>query len=80
MKMTIKSRSEEQLEEYDYKDCCTIEIDGEKVFHVSDGEPEDANLSRDFNDVWNIPDILKRVYEAGKKGEILTIEQADADE
>lgn len=36
-------------------------------FH--DGEPEDASLGRDFSDVYKIPDMLKKAYEAGKRGE-----------
>ena len=46
-----------------------ILADGKTVFSVSDGEPEDANLSRDFSDCWEVPNLMKKAYEAGKRGE-----------
>lgn len=41
-------------------------------FH--DGEPEDANIARDFNDVLSIPDIIKLAHQAGVHGEVLNVE------
>lgn len=64
----------------EYRQFYEIEIDGTQVFSVGDGEPEDSNLSRDFNDVFAIPDLMRRVYEAGQQGEELFFEHEDVDE
>jgi len=74
MKIIVKSRSEEMLEEYDYRDFMKIEINGEKRFEVYDGESEDANLSRDFVDCWLIPQMMREAFEAGKNGETFELE------
>lgn len=44
---------------------------GEKLVDLYVGTPcpEDANLYRDLNFVYDIADWLKTAYEAGKKGE-----------
>ena len=68
------SRSEEELAEYDYRDSLEILVDGISKFNVSDGEPEDANLSRDFSDCHSITNLMKLAYEAGKRGEEFIIE------
>lgn len=78
MKIEIISRSSETLEEYDYNDKLQIKIDGNLVFEVRDGEPEDNNLSRNFNDCWNIEDLMLMAYEAGKRRE--NFEVIDIDE
>jgi hypothetical protein len=80
MRVVVGNRSEKNMEEWDYCDRMTITIDGKKVFDVSDGEPEDSNLSRDFNDCRNIPDMLKMAYKAGAKGESLEVVNEDLDE
>lgn len=36
-------------------------------------EPEDANLNRDLNCVFCIPDMLQEAFDAGKNGEDFTI-------
>lgn len=69
MKVDVRSLTDEGQAKRDYRDVYTIIIDGKEVFSVWDGEPEDANLSRDFNDVLKIPDLMKRAYLAGLKGE-----------
>lgn len=50
---------------------CRIAIDGKPVISVGPlwECPEDATLERDLNFVYQIPDLLKRAYEAGKSGE-----------
>lgn len=40
-----------------------------------DGEPEDNNLNRNFNDCYSIENLIKKAYEAGKNGEVLEIEK-----
>lgn len=48
---------------------------GQKELSFIEGEPEDANLGRDFADVYNIEDLVKMAYEAGKNGEPLEIDR-----
>ena len=52
-------------------------VDG---FHVHDGEPEDNNLGRNFNDCYKLPGLFKKIHEAGKNGEKLTITESDIKE
>lgn len=73
MKFTFKSASDEEFERRDYRDFLIIEVDGEQMFKVMDGEPEDSNLARDFNDCCKIPDLLKLAHQAGKAGQPLDI-------
>ena len=73
MKVTIETHSEETLKDYDYRDILRISFNGKQVFEVSDGEPEDGNLNRDFCDCYNIANMLQEAYEAGRKGEKLII-------
>ena len=80
MKVTTISLTEKAVEERDYRDICAIEIDDKKVFRVSDGEPEDSNLSRDFSDVYSIPELMQKAYDAGKNGEEITFEQHAVEE
>lgn len=75
MKITFKTRSEEQLEKFDYQDCIKILIEGEEVFYVHDGDSEDNSLSRNFLNCYSIPDLLKKAYQAGKAGEDFLIEK-----
>lgn len=51
-----------------------ISIDGVKVFAVHDGEPEDNNLYRNFNDCVSITHMMEIAYNAGKAGESFKIE------
>ena len=80
MKVSTISLTEKAVEERDYRDMYAIEINGKQVFSVSDGEPEDSNLSRDFSDVYSIPKLLQIVYEAGKNGEELIFDDREVDE
>jgi hypothetical protein len=75
MKITLKTRNEEQLEERDYRDCIKILIDGEEVFCVYDGEREDNSLSRNFANCYSIPCLLEKAYQAGIAGEELIVEK-----
>jgi len=80
MKVICYSPTSKSLEERDYRSFYSISIDGKEAFYVSDGEPEDSNLSRDFNNVYRIPDLMKIAYEAGKQGEMLEIEDREVEE
>ncbi len=42
-----------------------------------DSEPEDANLARDYNDVYYIEDMIQEAYNAGKSGEELNFKYED---
>lgn len=45
-----------------------------------DGEPEDNNINRNFNDVYNIASMLKLAYECGKRGEEYEYEEEEEEE
>jgi hypothetical protein len=74
MKITTYTRTDEEYERWDCRESLQIYVDGKPVFRASDGEPEDSNLSRDFNDCFKIPDLMRLAYEAGVRGEDLSIE------
>lgn len=82
--ITFSSRSYEQLEEFDYRDRIEIkrnDSNGEKIiFSVGDGEPEDSNLGRDFNDCHSVLNLMQSAYEAGKRGEVWKFEFGDLED
>ena len=80
MKIKVLSLTEEAFDKRDYRDVMEILIDDKSVFCVYDGEPEDANLRRDFNDCIVVPDLMKMAYEAGVAGETFEIEYLKVDE
>ena len=69
MKIEFVNRSQKAIENSDYRNAVEIYIDDKIAFSVGDGEPEDSNLSRDFSDVFSIPNLMRRAWEAGKRGE-----------
>ena len=73
VKVTVTTNSE-------WRDYFDVDVDGNHVFGVGDGEPEDSNLGRNFNDVFKLPDLMRMAYEAGQRGEELTFEREDVDE
>lgn len=80
MRVVVTTRSEAAVKEYDYQQALRITIDGINVFDVSDGEPEDSNLSRDFCDCNLVPHLLARAFEAGKSGEAFELIYEEEDE
>lgn len=50
---------------------------GDQTFHVHDLNecPEDAIIGRDLVDAYDLLEVLKLGYEAGKRGEELEIEE-----
>ena len=42
-----------------------------------DGDTEDANISRDFNDVYQIQYLIERANQLGLEGKTVTIEHLD---
>ncbi len=51
----------------------------QKELSFIEGEPEDANLYRDFADVYKIENLVLMAYEAGKNGESLSIKHENYD-
>ena len=56
-----------------------IQINDEERLSFFEGNCEDNNLIRNFNDVTEIPDLLELVFEAGQNGEDLRIDYVDGD-
>jgi hypothetical protein len=58
-----------------------VKIDGKRVFGINElcECPEDATFERDLSDCNNIPELLKRAYEAGKAGDFFEIEYVQED-
>ncbi len=75
MKITVKTLSDELSEKRDYRQVLEIHVNDEEVFSVSDGEPEDSNLSRDFSDCYSITDLMEQAYLAGKNGESFEVNE-----
>lgn len=71
MKIEVLSLTDEAIGERDYCDIMQILINGKSVFAVWDGEPEDNNLARNFNGCYQVGELLKQAFEAGKNGEEL---------
>ena len=80
MKVIETYRSEAAQENCDYRNALEIKINGKVVFYVSDGEPEDATISRDFSDCHSVVNLMRQSYEAGKNGEEFEVEGIESDE
>ena len=80
MEVEVISLTEKAIERRDYRDYIEIKFNGVEVFNVGDGEPEDSNLARSFNDCWNIPSMLKKAHNAGLSGEKLIMKYTEVDE
>lgn len=84
MKITITSRTDAQLDKHDWHDRYQVQLETDSGTDITadfhDGEPEDANIGRDFNDVYNIPKMLEAAYAAGKSGEELEITRKDEED
>lgn len=79
MKIKEIISSDKFHENWDWRGYYSLETEGNKL-NFLDGEPEDANLSRDFSDVYSILELVKLAHEAGKKGEELEIETIKIDD
>ncbi|MDP4147037.1 MAG: hypothetical protein Q8936_21615 [Bacillota bacterium] len=80
MKVKVTRLTDEEMENREYRQVMEIKINGKTKFLVRDDEPEDSNLSRSFNDVWNIPELMELAWKAGKNGEDLLIEYAESED
>ena len=61
---------------YDDDSPCKTEVitnTGSESVQFGSGEPEDMSLTRDLSDAFNIVDLCKLAYEAGKRGEDIEI-------
>ena len=74
MIITERTLTDKQEAERDYRQVYQLNINGEERFYVREGEPEDATLGRDFNDVYNIISLMQKAYDAGKNGEEFVVE------
>ena len=80
MKVTETTFTDKGREEYDYCEYLRIDVDGKQELEFMDGEPEDANLRRDFNDCFSIVNLMRRAYEAGRAGEEFEYEIRQVDD
>ena len=69
MKLIIRTLTDEQLEARDYRDAIEFQIEKGPRMSFWDGEPEDANMARDFAAVGDIGLFMKLAWEAGRAGE-----------
>lgn len=70
------------FEEDDCRSALSIRVEtdrGIKSVSFRDGEPEDSNMSRGFEDVYNISGILKLAYDAGRDGEKFKVRTEDVE-
>jgi hypothetical protein len=68
--MKIETYFQEISEANDYISALRIDVDGKEKIYVSDCiEPEDVMLGRDLNFVFDIVGLMKKAYDAGKRGE-----------
>lgn len=73
-------------DDYEYfgKGSITVTVEDDagnrKSADISAGEPEDATFYRDLDGAYNIADLVKLAYEAGKRGEEMTYKFVDENE
>jgi hypothetical protein len=79
MEILVKGLTEKGIENNDYDDIFSMFVDGKNKMVVSGGEPEDNILSRDLNFVYDIPNLMKTAWEAGKRGEEFEIKYENYD-
>lgn len=81
--MLVKIKNNEGNDDNEYRDFYSIDASRENSFlnlEFADGEVEDGNLSRSFSAVYNIMDLVKMAYEAGKAGEQLDVVDVEDDD
>ena len=67
---------------YDDAETLQIDVNGRNVVSVRPLNecPEDAYLERDLGFAYDIPDLMRMAYEAGKAGEPFTVIEEDESE
>lgn len=82
--ITLASRTFDNAEKYDYRNRIKITktVNGceDVIFSVMDDEPEDSNLSRSFNDCFDVINLMSLAYQAGKSGERWAFQTVDLDD
>lgn len=69
--------------EYGHDDLLTVEMVTDthhESISFGEGEPEDMSLTRDLSDAYNISDLLREAWEAGKRGEEFEFEAIEQEE
>lgn len=73
MKVEVLTYDPKTADLRDHCDGIEIHVNGKRVFGAYDGEPEDNNLCRNFNECYNIDTLMQMAYEAGRAGESFEI-------
>ena len=76
--MEVKITKVDYFVDWDYVQFVTIETEN-TALDFSGGDSEDNTLSRNFSDVYQIENLIREAYEAGKNGEDLNIEEIKID-
>jgi len=79
MKVRVITLTEKAMNER-MGEILVIHMNDKIEFQVSDGEPEDNTLSRNFNDCYGVPRILRLAHEAGVAGDKLEIINEEVEE
>ena len=61
----------------DYRSAVSLNLEGSNKIVFMDGEPEDANLGRDFSDVYQIAKMLEYANQLGLDGVKIITETED---
>lgn len=75
--VVFKAISSTEDDGFDYREAYKIEADNGVSASFMDGDTEDANISRDFNDVYQIQYLIERANQLGLEGKTVTIEHLD---
>ena len=80
MKVKEITRSSAMQNRRDGQSALEIEVNGKTAMSFYDGEPEDASINRDFNDVNGIVGLMQQAFDAGKAGEDFDLFYAESDD
>lgn len=80
MKVEYISKDYDALETDGYDDKILIRFDGQTVFEAEDGLAEENHTGCNFQDIHLIPSMLQMAYDAGRRGELLSIEYRDMED
>jgi len=79
MKVQIRFSGDKYHAGDEYQASCEVDVDGVTIargMNLSEC-PEDANLGRDFNFVYELPKVLRKAHQAGLNGEAFEIEEVE---
>jgi hypothetical protein len=80
MKVELVTGSDKFNEEHDYRGYFKVIVDGVTRMCFLDGEPEDANLARDFSGVFSVGSLILEANEAGLNGKSIEIINREVDD